>query len=274
MPTVAVLGCGPAGLFAAQAVCLAGATPVIISQKKKSVIYGAQYLHEPIPGITDWQVPDGYIETILMGEEPNYAERIYGDPERPTSWRRASPEPKPAWSLQRAYDTAWRRFESGIVNMQLGYEEIETIAAQMDLVISTIPRWATCKVGHTFETRPILVKSELEYTGLPEYISKQRNVVIYNGTKFGYWYRTSLIFGEESTEAAADHRLQPRIAAEKQKWSAGFKIVGNDCDCLPNIVRAGRMGLWESGVLTHEAFSAATEAMFETFGTQAAGEVG
>jgi hypothetical protein len=60
---------------------------------------------------------------------------------------------------------------------------------------------------------------------------------------------SSRIFGHESTEA----RAQPAHRQEAG-WESGFKVVNNNCDCHPNIVRAGRMGLWTGGVLTHHAF--------------------
>jgi len=52
-----ILGCGPAGLFAAQAAAEMGCSAVIISKLRRSEMYGAQYLHSEIPGLTDGSNP-------------------------------------------------------------------------------------------------------------------------------------------------------------------------------------------------------------------------
>ena len=50
---IAIFGCGPAALISAQACFAMGHNPQIYSIQRKSVMPGAQYLHQPIPGITD-----------------------------------------------------------------------------------------------------------------------------------------------------------------------------------------------------------------------------
>jgi len=52
---IAVLGCGPAGLMSAHAAMVATeseADLAIFSTKRKSPLYGAQYLHQPIPFVS------------------------------------------------------------------------------------------------------------------------------------------------------------------------------------------------------------------------------
>jgi hypothetical protein len=51
---VLILGCGPAGLFAAQAAKNAGADYRILSKRRKSEMFGAQFLQSPIAGIIDY----------------------------------------------------------------------------------------------------------------------------------------------------------------------------------------------------------------------------
>jgi hypothetical protein len=110
---VGIFGCGPAGLFAAQAVQDMGHQPVIISKKIKSKIYGAQFLHKPIPGLVNPK-PQGYIKTYRLGTAAGYAERVYGNGTELTSWDRVPVDPVKAWDLREAYDRAWEKFEGQI----------------------------------------------------------------------------------------------------------------------------------------------------------------
>ena len=50
---VAILGCGPTGLVAAHACAMKHIPFVIFSKKRKSFLFGSQYLHEPIPGVIE-----------------------------------------------------------------------------------------------------------------------------------------------------------------------------------------------------------------------------
>lgn len=258
MPTVAILGCGPAGLFAAQAFAVHGHHAAIISRKTKSEIYGAQYLHKPIPEFCNTE-PDGYIKTTRLGTREGYAKRVYGRVTTKTSWDKVQDEPQPAWDLRRAYDRAWNKFESIIVDSELGSELVKEFIAHFDIVVSTIPLWSICErqAIHKFKTVPIMVSKEMEYTGLPDHYDKRNGGVVYNGTEYGSWYRTSTIFGHQSTEATTCNK------PVMNGWDIGFKVAGTNCNCHPDLIKAGRMGKWERGVLTHHAFSTSVEALAE-----------
>src|SRR5262245_30082364 len=163
--SVAILGCGPAGLFAAQALTLHGIQPAIISQKQKSLIYGAQYLHKRIPGLTP-VAPQSYITTYYLGDPTLYARRVYGVDSAPTSWPAetdGAPVGKAIWNLRAAYDWAWKTFESRIVDQMLDYRDVRDFELQFDLVISTIPLWRICAKprGHSFYSRPTLYKQSI-----------------------------------------------------------------------------------------------------------------
>lgn len=245
---IVVLGCGPAGLFAAQAVeSITGRAPAIISKKHKSEIYGAQYLHRAIPELCS-PAADSTIQTIRVGSAAGYAQRVYGDVKRVTSWERVQSGPQPIWNLRAAYDKAWEKFQAQIINNIVSPSELEEFALYSDLVISTVPKWSVCLKPreHQFNSIPIFVTRKATSLFLAR---DSENFVIYNGMENSEnWYRTSRIFGHESTEHV--HPNSPtRIFAD-----VGFKVVGNDCDCHPNVVFAGRMGKWEAGVLTHNAY--------------------
>jgi hypothetical protein len=256
--TAVVLGCGPAGLFAAQALKLAGLDVAIISEKRKSTIYGAQYLHAPIPGLMSGAEPF-VVHTFRYGLPERYAQRVYNDASRVTSWASAAPS-KEAWDLRTVYENAWEAFEPYIADQPVDSPTVDELTSMFDLVISTVPAWAICGSGrHKFPSVPIMVKPELQFQiGMyPE----DGNFVIYNGTIEGLWYRASNINGFVATEAVAHPALL------NDGWSLGFKIQNTDCDCHPNVIRAGRMGKWQSGILTHHAFEDATAAVSDRFGS-------
>lgn len=167
------------------------------------------------------------------------------------------------YDLRWSYEVAWKKFEKNIVDMTIDSSDVRDLLATADLVISTIPLWSICVGAHTFESIPIVVTKTIHPSLLiyGEHAGGG-NFVIYNGGDQGSWYRASRIFGHESVEARAD----PRLPRPGGGWEAGFKIVGNDCDCHPTLVRAGRMGKWQRGELTHHAFETATAALSDRLG--------
>lgn len=261
--TVVVLGCGPAGLFAAQAAKLSGLDVAIISEKRKSIIYGAQYLHSPIPGLMDGA--DSFVvRTHRYGVPERYAQRVYGDASRVTSWAKAE-KVKQAWDLRQVYDNAWNEFEPFIANQAVDSPTVYELTSMFDLVISTIPAWSICGSGrHKFPSIAIMVKPEIQFQIGDQPVD--HNYVIYNGTIEGLWYRVSRINGFESTEAVAHPALL------NDGWSLGFKIQDTDCDCHGAVVKVGRMGLWKSGILTHHAFRDTLVAISDRFGSAWTGD--
>lgn len=257
---VAILGCGPAGLFAAHAMATLGAPFVIYSIKQKSEISGAQYLQAPIPGLAPIEYPDGLIKTILLGTKENYAERVYNNAAESTSWPEFPPAPEPAWDLRKAYDKAWGMYEPMILDHEVSVEDVIDMTARFPTVINTVPAWKFCETNHSFRSMNILVSKKMEYTGLPDVFGENDHVVIYNGTEHGDWYRTAKIFGHESSERVYDNTI---VGEPPDGYEPGYKILGSNCDCHPNMTRTGRLGTWKRGVLTHMAFEHATAAYLE-----------
>jgi len=254
---VGIFGCGPAGLFAAQAAQMLGHDVVIVSRKIKSNIYGAQYLHKPIPGLS---VPasKGIVKTFRLGTAEGYATRVYGDGKRRTSYDIAQDE-REAWDLRATYDVAWEKFQAQINHQLLDGDAVIQYQAICDKVISTVPLWVICMRPdiHMFNSVSIMVTRRMEYTGLTTYFGHESNGVVYNGTNYGNWYRTSHVFGHSSTEAIAS----AEFLKENRDAEPGFKIISSNCDCHPGITRAGRMGRWQAGVLTHHAFDDTIQAL-------------
>src|SRR4051812_38354175 len=108
---IAVLGCGPAGMMAAAGAVEAaldyeGGDIAIFSRKRKSELFGAQYLHKPIP----WATPpkEVTVDYRIIGEPADYKRKVYGN-----GWLGAvSPEdlqePHPGWDIRETYDNLWR----------------------------------------------------------------------------------------------------------------------------------------------------------------------
>jgi hypothetical protein len=242
---VAVLGCGPAGLLAAEAAWWAGAEVAVFSQERAMSPHGgAQYLHKPIEGVTE-EEPDGAVRFIKVGTREGYAEKVYGDAKAKVSWDLFDEATVPAWSMRGAYTRLWMNWAERIYEMGFGsVEEVEQRLGDFDLVFSTIPKKVLCKdPAHDFRQQDVILVPQAEVA--------VNNVILYNGQLAENWYRSSYLFGIGWTEYAA-HAGGPPILGERHQ---GFKPIGNDCDCLPErIIPIGRFGRWERDVLTHHAY--------------------
>lgn len=260
MANVAVLGCGPAGLLVAHAVEQAGHVPHIFSRKEKSHIPGSQYFHEAIPGVTE-QYPENTVQYIRMGTEAGYAEKVYGDPARPTGWENYD-NVYPSWNVPKAYDRLWERFEARVIEQEVDELWISSIvqnSSVYDLVISTLPAQVICRnytgrpADHFFDGVPFWIK-EME---VPE-IDKGRDVVIYNGLPEDHWYRWSILGERHSIETT----VKPAdMNGNSGGWLFGQKAVYTNCNCWPTVVRAGRWAQWRHGVLLHHAYRTAVHEM-------------
>lgn len=256
---VAILGCGPAGLFAAHAAAEAGANFNIFSKARKSFMRGAQYLHRPIPGLSG----DPFEVTYeLWGNVDGYREKVYGD----MGDILVSPETlvgvSPAWDIREAYDAAWERYSSKIVDIdfaEMGDPNgwYDSLAAAYDLVVSTVPAPVLCQrnTEHKFFSQKVWVTEGLKSFNDPEFFTPggelRDNLVVCSGDPDDWWYRQSRIHGWENTEFP--HGRKPRVA-EPFKVHEVEKPLRHTCTCHPEIVRQGRYGKWQKGTLSHEAF--------------------
>lgn len=237
---IAILGCGPSGLLSAHAAMLRGYHPEVFSIKRPSLMPGAIYCHEQIPQLLP--VKSDVINYAKLGSKEGYARKVYGSYNAPTSWDKFREGGHTGWSMKELYEQLWDKFERQIFDVQLHQGIIEQILMRYDIVVNTVPLPAICcKPGeHVFHSKSIWVRREhrdvCEQLGDP--------CIIYNGDPHFAYYRTSLIFGGGSTE----------FAHEVHNAEHGRKPLDNDCDCWPEMVRAGRYGRWERGVLVNDAF--------------------
>lgn len=246
MKRVAILGCGPAGLLCAHAVEREGGEPLIYSIRQKSEIPGSMHLQEHIPGLTS-PYPDNTALFVRLGTAEGYAEKVYGDPTRETGWNNYNMI-YPSWNVHRAYEALWQRYERVIIHAEVDKPWLRGLldSGSVDVVISTLPAKNLCLRRHNFGYVPFWIQP-LE---TPE-IDRGREVVVFNGFPKDDWYRWSILGGVCSIEY-----MRPQKGAFE-----GKKAISSDCDCWPEVIRAGRWANWKHGVLLHHAFHTAEEAM-------------
>lgn len=265
---IGILGCGPAGLLAAHAATIAvGPNRAdehkinVISKKRKSQMYGAQYLHAPIPMITESH-PEAHIVMSLNGTSEGYRDKVYGQ-----NWRGpVSPDEllgdHPAWNLRIAYDKLWARYGKFVVNYDLHPGVIEKLLARFDLVISTIPAHLLCKPedgrNHDFVGQEIWAAGDAPEEGVFVPFEAKDNTIICNGEVEPAWYRLASIFGQTTVEWPGWMAKPPVESA-----TTVTKPVSHNCTCFPDIVRLGRYGAWKKGVLVHHVFEDALRVVLE-----------
>ena len=271
MNRIAILGSGPSGLVAAAAVAdgiLLGtdADLDIFSLGVKSPLYGAQYLHQPIPDYTD---PDDYIDVTyrLVGSADDYREKVYQGSEVPVSVETLEKE-HPAWDIRSTYDNLWEDFGDYITPCILNGDTMQDIVDRYDMVLSTIPLPKVCRKSreHKFSNAQIVAAGsapDLDIT-LDEFANMcPPETVICNGNHSVPWYRVSNIFGYLTAEFSMNYALfAPNTA------SVVRKPIGHNCSCWtqPNVHLLGRYGAWKKGVLVHDVYNEVVEILCRTRG--------
>ena len=253
---VVILGCGPAGLFAAHAAVLAGHEIEIYSRCRKSEMFGAQYLHEAIPGLSEGS---GFLlEYFLEGSPEGYAQKVYGDV--PPDF--VSPEKlvgvHQVWDIRAAYDRSWVLYGEKVVNVDriTARDLVEATRPGGFLagarVISTIPARSICRrpAFHTFAVREAWAVGDAPERGVACPITVAEDTVVCDGTPDTGWYRASNIRGFRTAEWPEERRPPVTDIAKISK------VVRTNCDCwkAEGFWRTGRYGTWDKRVLTHHAF--------------------
>jgi len=243
MSKILILGCGPAGLMAAHAAVLDGHEVIIMSKPRKSQMFGAQYLHAPIPLASSSPAFD--ITYELRGTAEGYREKVYG----PNFRGEGSPEylekTHSAWDIREAYDFLWNAYGSTVLDRNFAPSAAVQEALDWtipDITISTIPAYLVCRNQCDFFSQKIW--SANTSVNIPP------DHVICNGGKTPAWYRAANIQGWTTVEWPQESK--PPIP--EGILSSVTKPTGNNCKCFPEIHRMGRYGKWEKGVLSHSAF--------------------
>jgi len=243
-------------MFAAHALASNGVKVVeVISKKRKSHMYGAQYLHAPIPGLA---AHGTVVKYSLRGTVDQYREKVYGGGERLEVSPSVLQGYHQAFDIRKAYDDAWNRYQNLVYNMEVKSGDIDSIADEFDVVISTIPRSIVCKSleRHTFHSQAVWAIGDAsdrdQWAPVPPEVGQAG--VICNGEEYPSWYRASRVFEHATVEWP--FQSKPPIPGVAEV----FKPTGHSCDCygdMPWIAFAGRYGSWEKGELSHHAYNKA-----------------
>lgn len=252
---VAILGCGPAGLMAAHAAVIQGHEVDIISKRRKSEMYGAQYLHRPIPGTPD--VSNGIVVYQLQGgTHEDYRRKVYGHEYGGSVSTQEFGEPHDAWDIRATYNLLWQlyfeRIKAAEWNAQNTHVLTEAIVVGYDMVISSLPRPVLChnRTVHQFASKKIWAIGDAPERGqfVPKELRAKEMSVICEASPEVGWYRASTIFGYSTVEWATPRKPPISGIAEVTK------PLLHDCDCWPRIRHVGRYGHWQKGVLSHTAY--------------------
>lgn len=254
MNRVVILGCGPAGLAAASAVVSSGREAVIISNTDQpSKLYGCQYLHAPIPGYDD--ASHVRVAYRLEGTPEQYRRKVYGN-----AWHgKVSPEDflgdHDAWDIRETYARMWQDLivsqQAGLIISRIMKGRIPLIhSLRPELIVSTIPAQSLCfQPKHEWGTYTIWANGS---TAAMQHA--RDNEVVCDGTPERPWYRVSNVFGYQTTEwASKPHHSTGATPVIKPLWT--------DCNCHPEVLRAGRYGAWEKKRLVHEVYPAVIKAL-------------
>lgn len=260
---VAILGAGPAALFAAQAVYDTGNVVQIYSRGERSALYGAQYLHEPVPNLSLRAGGRETVSYILKGTVDSYRRKVYGD----GSTVQVSPEVLPfihnAWDIRSAYRVAWERFnglirptditQSWLRAADSAYLNTRDQQPQIDLVIWSIPLVPFCYGNHAFLSQDIWAQGDAPELGLYCSVQVAPGTVVANGEDSPRWYRASNVFGYRTAEWPTG--IKPPISGIARVT----KPISTNCDCWTNlgaapVLRVGRYGCWKKDELSHSAY--------------------
>ena len=256
---VAVLGAGPAGLMSCAALHdtrVIDDLVIFADRNRPSRMYGAQYLHAPIPHYTptvlDQAVPN--VAYRLQGTSDDYRRKVYGPMWDGTVSPEDLEESHPAWDLRETYHRLWDDFGSEVEEMLMDPAGMSFLTSgntrygKFDLIISSIPKPAVCPKGHQFKSAQIWAAGEAPELGITLPYKCPEFTVICNGDDEPSWYRMSNIYGRTTVEWPEWIRPPlPHVASV-------IKPLENNCDCWPDVLHVGRYGKWEKGVLTHNAY--------------------
>lgn len=254
----AVLGCGPAGLFAAHALVRKGYDVTIYSKARKSHMYGAQYLHAPIDFLTPTDEEPVKVRYLLEGTADGYREKVYGS--LPV---KVSPEALQmthlGWDIRAAYDAAWSCYGSIIQDTLISPEWMWSGALDpYGLVVSSIPLPTICQSrdAHEFHAVRIWAIGDAPRRGQYAPFRPEPDTVMCDGTRDRGWYRASNLYGHVTVEWPANKKPPLPGVAEVTK------PIYSTCDCYAHgkakFVKVGRYGAWSKGVLSHQAYTTAS----------------
>lgn len=259
---VAVLGCGPAGLLAAHAAEMFGCKVDIFSKKRKSTLYGSQYLHEYIPGIISQEEGEP-IKYITHGTPEEYRRKTHG------KWWDGIIAPEDfetdhmAWNIREAYDRLWRTYSDRVTDITFPdpkewppYEYVRAHCEidRYDLVVSTVPRTLWKVEGEEFIYSEGWAVGDAPEKGRFVPFRCDDNTIVCDGTDNVGWTRLSRVFGYTTVEWP--HHVSKPPVTGVVRVTKPLRYAANGSDNPANsFLHVGRYGKWEKGVVVTDAFN-------------------
>lgn len=240
-------------MFATHALVMNGwGVRVFTKVVRKSEMFGAQYLHKPIPGLTE-RGPS-VLEYRLRGNEKDYRAKVYGNTPVPFTSPESLAGKHEAWDIREAYGNAWERYSELVV--PIGDISGETLSGLMRdyrprRIFSAIPAPALCVRTHGFRSRQVWAVGDAPERGIFCPVRVSPMTVECNGEENPRWYRASNVFSYATAEWP-DGSAPPVSGVSKIN-----KPIDTDCNCwlsTRGFQRLGRYGAWKKGVLSHQAF--------------------
>jgi hypothetical protein len=258
----AVLGCGPAGLLAAHGIRMAGerygarVDLRIYSVKKKSPLYGCQYLHAPVPGLgVELRMQEVHYK--LTGSISGYREKVYGLVEDVAVSPELLESNHFAWNIRQVYERLWEMYQPSINSLILNQDVWHLLhnklqSENFNLLVTTVPAPALCNPLSrtcTFESQQIWAMGDAPELGrrVPADYSLHDATILCSGKEEDSWYRISNVFGHHTIE-------WPEGANPLRGASKVTKPIKTNCECNSELYRSGRFARWEKGVLAHQSY--------------------
>jgi hypothetical protein len=255
MTSVAILGAGPSALVAAQAVATYGETELaIFCPMEKSTVWGAQYLHQPIPGVLS--LDPKVIRYSMQGTPEDYLKKVYGDRWDGHISDDLRDQAHCAWDLRASYDILWDQFYGSmnmlrfVENTRVNFENVKTLQESYDIVVNTIPRKVFCmnRHQHRFDFTEIWAMGDSDKQRVP--VNVAEGMILYQGSHETAWYRASRIFGYSTVEWPHNVNRPPIPGVQRVR-----KPINHNCDCMPGVKHLGRMGRWDKNILVHHVYA-------------------
>lgn len=249
---IAIFGCGPAGLLAAHAASINGCDFEIFSKKRKSHLFGSQYLHEPIPNVTgECEI----VEYTLFGSPESYRQKVYGADWDGSVSAEDLEHQHYAWDIRSSYDTLWDMYSEYIRDSEVrsvAQIDDEINLDRFDDVISTIPRTVWGQRGDQFLSSDVYAIGDAPELDQEVPFSPQQDfLIVCDGTDDVSWYRLSKVFGYTTIEWPGAVKPPVSGVARVRKPLRYIPSGKNAADSFHHI---GRYGKWQKGVLTTDAF--------------------
>jgi hypothetical protein len=157
------------------------------------------------------------------------------------------------WDIRQTYDSLWDVYSEAIVDVELdpiGVTELLD-ANDFDVVINSVPLDMMCYSNHDFDFTGVIAAGDAPDLGIDigQIFRCIDETVVCNSEPNPSWYRMSRIYGHTTVEWPGSVERVPVNTASYVR-----KPTKTNCDCWPTMLRVGRYGSWEKGVLSHTAY--------------------